>query len=259
MAETLLLADANPTMQRVVELTCADEGLKVVSVSDGQQALDYLVAERPALALVSVTLHKLDGFEIAGLVRDRPDLQGIPVLLLAGAFETIDETRVRESGAAGVLVKPFEPGLVIKRVKELLGISKSDRGSASGTCQPNRSRAAWSRARTPARGRSCTGRLPWAPMLRRSRLPKGARIISACSARHSNHSTPSRRAGPSQVARRNHLRRRELLRRWILNVGRRRSRWQRRASMTSSRPGRKPRVRCLPSTRTGLGRTTRRA
>ena len=131
MAETLLLADANPTMQRVVELTCAEQGLKVVSVSDGQQALDYLVAERPALALVSVTLHKLDGFEIAGLVRDRPDLQGIPVLLLAGAFETIDETRVRESGAAGVLVKPFEPGLVIKRVKELLGISKSDGGSAS--------------------------------------------------------------------------------------------------------------------------------
>jgi two-component system, chemotaxis family, chemotaxis protein CheY len=131
MAETLLLADANPTMQRVVELTCAEQGLKVVSVSDGQQALDYLVAERPALALVSVTLHKLDGFEIAGLVRDRLDLQGIPVLLLAGAFETIDETRVRESGAAGVLVKPFEPGLVIKRVKELLGISKSDGGSSS--------------------------------------------------------------------------------------------------------------------------------
>jgi CheY-like chemotaxis protein len=130
MAETLLLADANPTMQRVVELTCAEHGLKVVSVSDGQQALDYLVAERPALALVSVTLQKLDGFEIAGMVRDRPDLRSIPVLLLAGAFETIDEARVRASGAAGVLVKPFEPGLVIKRVKELLGMSKPDGRSA---------------------------------------------------------------------------------------------------------------------------------
>jgi CheY-like chemotaxis protein len=126
MTETLLLADANPTMQRVVELTCAEEGIKVVSVSDGQQALEYLTATRPAVALISLTLQKLDGFEIAGLVRDRPDLQGIPVLLLAGAFETIDEARVRASGASGVLVKPFEPGLVIKRVKELLGMSKLD-------------------------------------------------------------------------------------------------------------------------------------
>jgi CheY-like chemotaxis protein len=87
MTETLLLADANPTMQRVVELTCAEEGIKVVSVSDGQQALEYLTATRPAVALISLTLQKLDGFEIAGLVRDRPDLQGIPVLLLAGAFK----------------------------------------------------------------------------------------------------------------------------------------------------------------------------
>ena len=141
MAETLLLADANPTMQRVVELTCAEHGLKVVSVSDGQQALDYLVAERPALALVSVTLQKLDGFEIASLVRDRPDLQGIPVLLLAGAFETIDEARVRASGAAGVLVKPFEPGLVIKRVKELLGMSTpNDQPSPARTPQPQSGR-----------------------------------------------------------------------------------------------------------------------
>jgi CheY-like chemotaxis protein len=132
MADTLLLADANPTMQRVVELTCAEQGLKVVSVSDGQQALDYLVTERPALALISLTLQKLDGFEIAGLVRDRPDLQGIPVLLLAGAFETIDEARVRASGAAGVLVKPFEPGLVIKRVKELLGMSAPGAQGAPG-------------------------------------------------------------------------------------------------------------------------------
>jgi hypothetical protein len=78
---------------------------------------------RPALALISVTLQQLDGFEVARIVRDRPELSGFPVLLVAGAFDVIDEARVRESGAAGLLVKPFEPGLLIKRVKELLGLS----------------------------------------------------------------------------------------------------------------------------------------
>jgi CheY-like chemotaxis protein len=133
MAETLLLADDNPTMRRVVELTCAQHGFKVVSVSDGQQAVDYLLIHRPALALISVTLQQLDGFEVARIVRDRPELSGFPVVLLAGAFEDIDEARVRESGAAGLLVKPFEPGLLIKRVKELLRISTPEGSAVPGS------------------------------------------------------------------------------------------------------------------------------
>ena len=121
----ILLADDSVTIQRVVELTFAGQGLKVVSVSDGHQALEYLSTERPAVALVSATLPKVNGFDVARAVRNRANLRELPVLLLAGAFDTIDETDAREAGAAGVLFKPLEPGLVIKRVKDLLGISSN--------------------------------------------------------------------------------------------------------------------------------------
>jgi CheY-like chemotaxis protein len=124
MSDTLLLADESVTMQRVVELTFAEQGLKIASVSDGQQAIDYITAYRPALALINVTLPKVSGFDVARFVRDHSEAR-LPVLLLAGAFDHLDEATVRESGAAGVLVKPFEPSVVIKRVKELLGL-KSD-------------------------------------------------------------------------------------------------------------------------------------
>jgi CheY-like chemotaxis protein len=124
--DTLLLADDSVTMQRVVELTLAEQGVKVVSVSDGQHAIDYITSHRPSLALISVTLPKVSGFDVARHVRDHVQAQRTPVLLLAGAFDTIDDAQVRESGAAGVLVKPFEPAVVIKRVKELLGMSKAD-------------------------------------------------------------------------------------------------------------------------------------
>jgi hypothetical protein len=56
----------------------------------------------------------------------RRHLAGVPVLLLTGAFDTIDERKVTDSGAAGVIVKPFEPILVMSRVKELLGLAKQD-------------------------------------------------------------------------------------------------------------------------------------
>ena len=57
--------------------------------------------------------------------RSTPDLAHIPVLLLAGAFEPVDEARARQVGCDGVLVKPFEPQLVIARVRELLERSQA--------------------------------------------------------------------------------------------------------------------------------------
>jgi CheY-like chemotaxis protein len=121
MSHTLLLADDSTTMQRVVELTFAEQGLTVVSVADGQQAVDYITRRHPSLALVSVSLPRINGFDVARFVRDRAESR-VPVVLLAGAFDNLDEAQVRESGAAGVLVKPFEPAVVIRRVKELLGM-----------------------------------------------------------------------------------------------------------------------------------------
>jgi CheY-like chemotaxis protein len=130
MSETLLLADDSLTMRRVVELTFAEQGLHVVSVADGQQAIEYLTAGRPSLALISVSLQKVNGFDVARFVRDHVGKR-VPVLLLAGAFDHLDDAQVRESGAAGVLVKPFEPSVVIRRVRELLGMKPAGAADAA--------------------------------------------------------------------------------------------------------------------------------
>jgi CheY-like chemotaxis protein len=61
-----------------------------------------------------------DGYEVAAFVKNAPHLAHIPVLLLTGAFEPIDEQRAGAVGCDGVLAKPFEPHMVITRVKELL-------------------------------------------------------------------------------------------------------------------------------------------
>src|SRR5687768_8083556 len=61
-----------------------------------------------------------DGYEVAAFVKGTPSLAHIPVLLLTGAFEPIDEGRAQAAGCDGVLVKPFEPQMVISRVKDLI-------------------------------------------------------------------------------------------------------------------------------------------
>src|SRR5690606_16217503 len=117
---TLLLADDSVTIQRVIELTFADEGIRVIVVSDGEAAIAQMEAQRPDIVLADVGMARVDGYQVATHVKRTPALAEVPVLLLTGAFEPIDEDRARKTGCDGVLVKPFEPRHVLAQVKGLL-------------------------------------------------------------------------------------------------------------------------------------------
>ncbi|HEX7140816.1 MAG TPA: response regulator [Vicinamibacterales bacterium] len=120
MTHTLLLADDSVTIQRVIELTFADEDVQVVAVSDGDQAIARLETAPPDIVLADIGMPGKNGYEVAKYVKQSPKLSHIPVVLLTGAFEPVDQARAAEVGCDGVLAKPFEPQLVIGRVKELL-------------------------------------------------------------------------------------------------------------------------------------------
>src|SRR5437868_15511017 len=72
-----------------------------------------------------------NGYEVAAFIKGNPATAHIPVVLLTGAFEPVDENRARSVGCDGVLVKPFEPQVVISRVKDLLA-GKQPSGMWSG-------------------------------------------------------------------------------------------------------------------------------
>ena len=117
---TLLLVDDSVTIQRVIELTFADENVRVVSVGDGRRALQWMERDAPDIVLVDVAAPEVDGYGVTSFMRESPRLKHVPVLLLAGVFEPVEEGQARERGADGVLVKPFEPEHVVSRVRTLL-------------------------------------------------------------------------------------------------------------------------------------------
>jgi CheY-like chemotaxis protein len=98
MSHKLLLADDSVTIQRVIELTFADEDVQVVVVGDGRQAIERVRAERPDIVLADVGMPERDGYEVAAFIKNDPELAQIPVLLLTGAFEPLDEGRARAAG-----------------------------------------------------------------------------------------------------------------------------------------------------------------
>jgi len=129
---TLLLADDSVTVQRVIALTFADQQISVVTVADGQQAMERMAAQRPDIVLAGTTLPQVSGYDLARFMRSKPELKDVPVLLLTGAFETVDEARLAASGANGFIEKPVEPNHVIGRVKELLGLKSEAKPAAAG-------------------------------------------------------------------------------------------------------------------------------
>jgi CheY-like chemotaxis protein len=120
MNQTLLLADASATIQRIVELTFAAENIAVVPFSNGEHAIASLDRNVPDIVLADVGMPGRSGYDISRYIKNSPPLAHIPVLLLTGAFEPVDQTKALEAGCDGILIKPFEPQFVINRVKELL-------------------------------------------------------------------------------------------------------------------------------------------
>src|ERR1700738_4710835 len=91
--QTLLLADDSITIQRVIELTFADEDIQVVAVGDGDQAIERLETAPPDIVLADVGMPGRNGYEVARYIKQSPKLSHIPVVLLTGAFEPVDQAK----------------------------------------------------------------------------------------------------------------------------------------------------------------------
>ena len=119
MPHKLLLVDDSVTIQRVVQLTFVDEDVEVVTVGDGSRVIDAIREETPDIVLVDVDMPHKNGYEVTAFVKSGP-AHDVPVILLTGAFNPVNEVQARKAGCDGILVKPFEPKQVIEKVRELL-------------------------------------------------------------------------------------------------------------------------------------------
>jgi CheY-like chemotaxis protein len=121
MMPKLLLADDSITVQRVIALTFQGEGIEVIAVGDGDQAVDAIDRERPQIVLADLSMPGRDGYAVAEYVKRSPELsKDIRVVLLTGAAEPVEEARSRALGIDGVLSKPFEPHVATALVRRLL-------------------------------------------------------------------------------------------------------------------------------------------
>jgi CheY-like chemotaxis protein len=117
----ILVADDNSNIQKMVGLALKDQGIDVVAVGNGEAAVRKISDIRPDLVLADVFMPVRNGYEVCKYVKDDRALAHIPVILLVGAFDPLDEQEAQRVGADGVLKKPFvPPDPLISMVKSAL-------------------------------------------------------------------------------------------------------------------------------------------
>jgi CheY-like chemotaxis protein/tetratricopeptide (TPR) repeat protein len=120
MAATILCADVDRQLYKILEKAFGDEGYRAVPAHDGEQALEAVVAESPDIVVLDITMPKRDGFDVLETIRglDGPASE-VPVLLTSSSRITPQyEERANELGAQALLAKPVPLADLLAKVKE---------------------------------------------------------------------------------------------------------------------------------------------
>ena len=105
----ILFADDDPGMRALVVTNLEAEGFRVTTAEDGSSALDQIEQSRPDLIVLDVMMPGRDGLDVLREVRARPDLAGIPVVLLTARATDVDVWEGWKAGADYCMTKPFKP------------------------------------------------------------------------------------------------------------------------------------------------------
>jgi CheY-like chemotaxis protein len=133
----ILVADDNSNVQKTVALALADLGVEVVAVNNGDAAVRKLADVNPDLVLADIFMPVRNGYEVCDYVKKDSRFAHVPVVLLVGAFDPLDEREAQRVAADGILKKPFvPPDPLIAMVKTLLDRSLGDRMATVGAPQP---------------------------------------------------------------------------------------------------------------------------
>ncbi len=118
---TILVADDDPQLLRLITRNLQLEGYEVLAASDGQQALEAIEARVPELVLLDVMMPRLDGFTVAERVRE---FSSVPIIIVTARGQDQDKIRGLDAGADDYLTKPFSVDELLARVRAVLRRSR---------------------------------------------------------------------------------------------------------------------------------------
>jgi DNA-binding response OmpR family regulator len=110
----VLIVDDEPRILKFLELRLKASGYRVLTASNGFEALEQVEAEEPDLVVLDVLMPKKDGFET---LKELRAFSSVPVIILSAKEANTDKVRGLELGADDYLAKPFSPDELVARIE----------------------------------------------------------------------------------------------------------------------------------------------
>lgn len=118
----ILIAEDEENLLNIIKLYLAKEGFSIFTATNGDDALNIVETESIDLAILDWMMPKMSGIEVASHSREFSDLK---ILMITARSQDEDEIKALESGIDDYIRKPFDPRILVLRVKKLLNIENN--------------------------------------------------------------------------------------------------------------------------------------
>ncbi|MDB5413225.1 MAG: DNA-binding response regulator [Rubritepida sp.] len=129
MPQTIALVDDDRNILTSVSMTLEQEGYQVRTYTDGESALQGLMAKPADLAVLDIKMPRMDGMELLQRLRAR---SAMPVIFLTSKDEEVDELMGLRLGADDYITKPFSQRLLLERIRALLRRNDAMKAESNG-------------------------------------------------------------------------------------------------------------------------------
>ena len=125
MSRTILIVDDEAHIRMLIQQTLEeleDEGVDLVTATNGEEALAAIEAEKPNLVFLDVMMPKISGFDVCQRAKHDLGLTDTYIVLLTAKGQEFDRQKGYESGANLYMTKPFDPDALLAKAREVLGL-----------------------------------------------------------------------------------------------------------------------------------------
>src|SRR4029079_7174932 len=119
--KTILVADDESHILNVVSLKLRNAGYRVLTASNGQEALEIAVAEQPDLLITDYHMPHLSGLELCRKLKQDASIRPIPALMLTARGDHLEPEHRERSGSLQMITKPFSPRHLLVAVEDVIG------------------------------------------------------------------------------------------------------------------------------------------
>jgi two-component system alkaline phosphatase synthesis response regulator PhoP len=127
MNHRILVVDDERRTLLLMERTLRDlqdeyEDIEILTASNGEEALEIIMADRPALVYLDLMMPHVDGLDVCRIIKGKQDMRDTYIVMLTAMGQEVDRQRAKEVGADRYLTKPFDPDVVLKIAKDVLDL-----------------------------------------------------------------------------------------------------------------------------------------